>query len=432
MTTAGHSLLSVETAIAQIARGCAPLATESLPLVTNNKSESSLVGRVASADVFARLTHPPQDVSAMDGYAVKAKDTTSASPSTPSRLRLIGESAAGKPFSQSLTHGTCVRISTGGVMPKGADAIALLEDTETNANADANVNIIAIKTPASHRRFIRKRGQDFTEGDVVLTRGETITPRHMGLMAAAGITDINVHHRPRVTILTTGSELVSPGETPDTSKGQIISSNGVMLADMVMALGGVATSYGLVADDRHALQASIDEASRQADLLVITGGASVGKHDYVAEWMHQHATIAFWRIAMRPGKPMLFGHITGEKGSLPILGLPGNPVSAGVCTLIFGGAAIKAMLGVPPVTTPEYARLAKAIPHANDERQEYMRGRFASPAQDKHALWVAPLPSQDSGRLKDFAEAEALLIRPPYAPPAQEGDWVEIIRLDKV
>lgn len=432
MSPKNKSLLSVETAIARVAKGCAILATESLPLFSNGKTDPALTGRVASADVLARLTHPPQDVSAMDGYAVKAKDTTSASPSI---LRLIGESAAGKPFTQPLTDGTCVRISTGGVMPKGADAIALLEDSEIKTTkTDTNTHAIAIKTPAMPQRFIRKQGQDFNAGDVVLGRGTTITPRHIGLMAAAGISDINVHHRPRIAILTTGSELVPPGEMPDTDKGQIISSNGVMLADMVTALGGVATNYGLVADDKQALQASIDQATPHADFLVITGGASVGKHDYVAEWMHQHATIDFWRIAMRPGKPMLFGHITSKTGKLPMLGLPGNPVSAGVCTLIFVRAAIKAMLGLSPMIAPEYARLAQAIPHANDGRQEYMRVRFASPAQDTHAPcpWVAPLTSQDSGRLKDFAEADALLMRPPYAPPAQVGDWVEIIRLDKI
>ena len=428
-STSSKPLLAVAEAIQRITAGMRRLPGENLPLANGD-----ILGRVIADDITAGLTHPPADLSAMDGYAVSAADIATASISKPVHLRLMGESAAGSPYHQTLTAGTCVRISTGGAVPAQADAIAILENTAVIGDGQ-----IEVRAPAKPGQFIRRQGQDFAQGDIIATAKTRVTARLLGLLLAAGVNEANLIRQPRIAIITTGSELVAPGTMPDAAQAQIISSNGAMLAAMIRQFGGVPRLLPIVADKMEALLATIADAVSDSDMLVITGGASVGKHDLVAQWMQTQAKLDFYRIAMRPGKPMLFGHIAKPANTssspLPVLGLPGNPVSAGVCTLIFVRAAINAMLGLVGDLATEAARVSHSLP-ANDEREEYMRAVITPPpkgmAVGKHEIWVSPLPSQDSGKLKDFARAQALLIRPGHAPALETGAWVDIIRLDKI
>ena len=408
-------LIPVKDAITRIAAAMRLMPNEDIAL-----SEAS--GRILAHDAIAALTNPPADQSAMDGYAARGDDIKT----VPCVLRLAGESAAGHPWPDPLAPGTCVRISTGANIPEGADRIVILENTHSDHSSD----LIEIREAPRPDQFIRRKGQDFHAGDILIQTGTRLNPRQIGLLAAAGHHRVIARRKPVVAILSTGSELVEPGTTP--SAAQIISSNSIMIADMVTAMGATAMPLPPIPDDDDALLAAMAGITN-ADLLVFTGGASVGKHDLVAGMMKDHDGLDFWRIAMRPGKPMIFGHIAIgteplEAATTPMLGLPGNPVSSGVCTLIFVRAAIRAMLGLSPEPVTRKAIVTTDLP-ANDQREEYMRGliRYDAASGLDH---FTPLSSQDSGRMKDFALAEALMIRPAHADPVFAGDRVDIICLN--
>jgi molybdopterin molybdotransferase len=370
-------------------------------------------GRTLAADVAALRTQPPFDASAMDGYALRSVD---AAPGA--TLAVIGESAAGRGFSGAVGPGQAVRIFTGAPVPPGADAIVIQED------ADRQGDRLTLREGSSPGRFIRPRGLDFKEGEILLAGGATLDAPRLALAAAGGHASLSVRRRPRVAILATGDELVRPGEAagPD----QIVASNSFALAEIAARAGAEPLDLGIAGDSFPALEAGI-AAAREAgtDLLVTLGGASVGEHDLVqSALVRQGMSLGFWRIALRPGKPMLHGRL----GHMVLLGLPGNPVSSIVCGLLFVMPAIRRLLGDPEAgADPSEAALLTTPLPANDRRQDYLRATLAPSASG--LPMATPHPRQDSSMLSVLARSDALIVRPPHAPAAEAGEPCRIIRL---
>jgi molybdopterin molybdotransferase len=395
-------MITVNEARTRILAGLHLAGTESVML-------ANAAGRVLAAPIQARLAQPPADVSAMDGYAVRAAD---AQPGA--SLRLIGQAPAGRPFAGGVQPGETVRIFTGSYIPAGTDSVLIQE------NATATNTGIIVNEACTAGRHIRRTGQDFALGDTLLTGSRRLTSRDIGLAAAGNHPWLTVYRRPRIAILSTGDEISLPGEP--IGPGGIVNSNAVMLAAFATTCGADPIILPIASDDPASIAAGAT-AARGADLLITTGGASVGAHDLVQAGLAQHGFVLdFWKIAMRPGKPLIFGHV----GGMPVLGLPGNPVSAFVCAVLFLAPAIAAMTGLPD-TAPvlEQARLAGSLPE-NDSREDYLRARLQT-AED--GLIVATLTGQDSGMLTPLAKANALLRRPPFQEALAPGALVEIIRL---
>ena len=395
-------MISVSEALERILAGLSRLPAECVGL-------DRALGRVLAEGVAARRTQPPAAVSAMDGYAVRATDVET----PPVTLRRIGEAPAGSAFEGVVKAGETVRIFTGGPVPDGADAIVIQE------NVTAEGDRVTVRVGAAPGAHIRPAGLDFREGDEGLRPGRVLTARDIGLAAAMNVPWLMVSRRPRVALLATGDELVRPGEPM--GPHQIVSSNSLAVAALVRAGGGEAIDLGIALDERGSLEALADGA-KGADMLVTLGGASVGDRDLVRTVLGQKGLeLDFWRIAMRPGKPLVFGHIDG----VPMLGLPGNPVSALVCGLVFLLPAIAAMLGLADPAVPlTDARLGRDLA-ANDERQDYLRARLT---RDPAGARVAtPFERQDSSMLSRLAAADCLIVRAPHAPAARSGDPVEII-----
>ncbi len=372
------------------------------------------LGRVLAEDVAARVTQPPVAVSAMDGYAVRAADVAK----VPATLRQIGVAPAGGHFDGVVQQGECVRIFTGGPMPRGADAVVIQEDTDANGTA------ITVRESVAAGRYVRPAGLDFKSGGVGLRAGRILNARDIGFAAAMNHPWLKVVRRPRVAIISTGDEVVLPGDP--LGPNQIVSSNGPALAAFVTACGGEPISLGIAPDSAAALQA-MAEGARGADLLVTTGGASVGEHDLVRSALGERGLVLdFWQIAMRPGKPLIFGKI----GATPLLGLPGNPVSSLVCALVFLRPALNRMLGLPEPAEGERptARLGCDLPQ-NDRREDYLRATLSTDATGR--LIATPFQKQDSSMLSLLAGADCLVIREPHAPPARAGDAVKIVPLDE-
>ncbi|HVV94011.1 MAG TPA: gephyrin-like molybdotransferase Glp [Hyphomicrobiales bacterium] len=398
-------LLPVDEALARVLNGVEPLEIEVVGL-------ADALGRVLAIAPHARRSQPPFSGSAMDGYAVRGADATAGA-----ELRLIGESAAGHAFAGTLGAGETVRIFTGAPLPEGADAVLIQEDAEVDGN---RVRVVEATTAGRHVRGV---GIDFREAEAPLQPGRVLSPRDLGLAAAMGFADLHVRRRPRVAVLATGDELVPPGEAP--GPHQIIASSAVAISGLVAAEGGAPIGLGIVRDDPKALEQALAKATDAgAEVLVTLGGASVGDYDLVQEALKAWgATLDFWQIAMRPGKPMMFGRHAG----LRILGLPGNPVSTHVCAILFLRPLLRALLGRPDVENPIEDAVLGADVGENDRRQDYLRARLV--AQDEGVVAV-PFPSQDSSLSKPLALADCLVIRPPFAPAAAAGEPCRIIRLD--
>ena len=423
-------LLPVDQALARILEGLPRTASEQLPLERAH-------GRILAAPLASRLTLPEGDVSAMDGYAVNAADChalISANNSDQGQITLTrsGESAAGHPWTGRLGSGEAVRIFTGAVVPDGADAIILQEDVIASAEQDG-ASITLTEAPITGR-FIRPAGLDVKAGTEILPAGTPLSARALALALSTGHAEAAFHARPRVGILSTGDELVSPGETP--GPGQIISSNAAFLAAFVAACGAIAVPLGIARDQPGAMLARVrsvrDMRDAQGvgdgplDLIVTTGGASVGVHDHIVSDLEATTTdtakspkgvLDFWKIAMRPGKPLIYGRVDG----IPLLGLPGNPVSSAVCALIFLRPSILQLAGGAPDETLLTARLATPLP-ANDQRQDYLRARLSHSGDDLPL--ITPFDRQDSSMISVFSRSDALLVRPPFDPARAIGDLV--------
>jgi molybdopterin molybdotransferase len=398
-------LLPVAEAQQRIIEAVAPLPAEQISLADG-------LGRVLAADVASRRDQPPMAVSAMDGYAVRAADVAT----LPVTLKVIGYAPAGHAFDGILGPGEAVRIFTGAPVPEGADAIVIQENTE---QADETVRVVDGKAPAG--RFIRPAGLDFATGDVLLPRGKVLTARDVGLSAAMNVPWLSVYRKPRISILATGDEIVMPGDP--IGRDQIVSSNALSLAAFITAQGGAPLDLGIAPDEEDGLRA-LAAGARGSDILVTTGGASVGDHDLVQSVLGDIGLeVDFWRIAMRPGKPLMFGRIDGTF----LIGLPGNPVSSLVCAIMFLAPAIRRMLGMDNLL-PEtgMARLGTDLTE-NDEREDYLR---ASLSRNENGDVIAtPYGKQDSSMFATIARADALLIRKPFAAAAKSGTPVEFIPL---
>jgi molybdopterin molybdotransferase len=399
--------MPVAEALAKVLESAEPLAAESAPL-------AEAYGRVLAADVAARRTQPPADMSAMDGYAVQSADVAK----VPARLKLIGEVAAGHPFHGAVGPGEAARIFTGGVLPPGADTIVIQENTTREGDV-----VLVKEGSAPKGRHVRVAGLDFKAGAALLAKGRHLTDRDLALAAAMNHPAVSVHRRPRVAVLATGDELVMPGTEPGV--GEIVYSNGFATMALARREGCEVIDLGVVPDRLDATTAAVRRArAAAADILVTSGGASVGDYDLVQQALAAEGlNLSFWKVALRPGRPMMHGRL----GPMHVLGLPGNPVSSYVCAVLFLVPLIRRLAGRSGVEPRlESAVLGCALP-ANDERADYLRAAL-EPGVD--GLPVAtPFPTQDSSMLVPLAEAGCLLVREPHAPAAPAGSRCTIIKL---
>lgn len=399
-------MLSVADALAHVLGDA-----KALPAVETELTDAH--GRVLADDLKALRTQPPAPVSAMDGYAVRAADIAS----VPARLKVIGEVAAGRPFERKIGPFEAARIFTGGVVPSGADTVVIQEHT-TRANDDVTVT----RAPGVGRN-IRVEGLDFRAGQTLLPRGHRLSGRDLALAAAINHPTVPVHRRPSVALLATGDELVPPGNPP--GPGQIVYSNGFALTALARAEGAHVIDLGIAPDRLDDTIAAVRRArAAAADVLVTTGGASVGDYDLVQKaFAAEGMTLSFWKVAMRPGRPLMHGRL----GTMQVLGLPGNPVSAFVCGLLFLIPLLRTMNGRNDVSLPvELAVLGCDLP-ANDERMDFLR---ASVRQGAGGCFVAtPFGVQDSSMVDVLAKADCLVIREPYAAAASSGTDCSMIRI---
>ena len=397
-------LIPVAQALARVLAAASPLEAEEVAL-------SEAFGRTLAAPVVAGRTQPPFANSAMDGFALRAADAGL-------RLRVVGESAAGRGLAGAIGPGEAARIFTGAPLPPGADSVALQEDAQRDGE------FVTLNAPVIAGDNIRRVGLDFREGETLLAAGRRLSPRDVALIAAANWPSARVTRRPRVAILATGDELRAPGEA--LGAAQIVASNNLFVAGLARAQGAEAIDLGIAPDRPEALAERIAAArAARADVRVTLGGASVGEYDLVQKALTDAGMeLGFWRIAMRPGKPLMFGRI----GAMLALGLPGNPTSSAVCGLLFLAPLLRAFAGDPQAgaDTSETARLAVDLP-ANGVREDYMRANLTR----AEGGWTAsPARDQDSSLVRTLSGAQGLIVRPPHAPPAKAGESCRILRFD--
>jgi molybdopterin molybdotransferase len=398
-------MMPVAEALARVLADAAALPAEDIAL-------DEARGRVLAADMAALRTQPPDAVSAMDGYAVRAEDVAQA----PVTLTLIGEIAAGHPFDGSVGQGQAARIFTGGVMPAGADTVVIQELTARDGDK------VTIQKPTAKARNVRAKGIDFKQGETLLAKGRLLTDRDLMLAAAMNYPTLSVVRRPKVAVLGTGDELIMPGNP--LKPGEIVYSNGFALTALAQREGAAAAELGIARDRVEDIVANVRRArDAGADILVTSGGASVGEHDLVQRALASEGLdLSFWRVALRPGRPMMHGRL----GTMHVLGLPGNPVSSYVCAYLFLAPLIRKLSGRADVEPkPEPAVLGRDLP-ANDERADYMR---ATLEQGPDGPVATPMPDQDSSLMAPLAMAACLVIRPPHAPAAAAGSRCVILKL---
>ncbi|WP_337184390.1 gephyrin-like molybdotransferase Glp [Shinella sp.] len=401
------SLLPVADALDRLLSAAQPTVR------TETVSLRDAEGRVLAADLAARLTQPPFDNSAMDGYAVRHADIAELG----SILKVVGTSSAGHAFEGSAGPGEAVRIFTGAPLPAFADTVLLQEDAERLEDGRIRTTFL---TPEG--RHIRSRGQDFSEGEVVLHAGDVLDPGRLTVAAAMNHAELTVYARPRIAVLATGDELVPPGTRPGAS--QIIASNTYGVSAIARKAGADVIDLGIVEDDRQAILEAVRKAlALDIDVLVTLGGASVGDFDLVQPVLGEAGmALDFWRIAMRPGKPLMVGRL----GAIQVVGLPGNPVSSLVCSLLFLEPLVRRLARLPAKN--RLRRAVAAVPvRENDHRQDHIRARIdRGPAGE---LRVTPFDKQDSSMMKTFAQSDGLLVRPPHAPALEAGAACEVLLL---
>ncbi|RWM26685.1 gephyrin-like molybdotransferase Glp [Mesorhizobium sp.] len=399
------ALVPVAEALERLLAGATAFPGENVPL-------ADAAGRVLAEPVVALRTQPPFDASAMDGYAVRSADVAS----VPARLSVIGVAPAGRGFTGSVGKGEAVRIFTGAPLPEGADTVVIQENVR-----DLGGGGIEVMEPAALRRNVRRRGLDFGQGDMLLERGRLLDPAALSLAASANHPNLDVVRQPLVAIIATGDELLPPGS--ELGPDQIISSNAYGVIATAQSVGARALDLGIAADRKDAIAALVKKAGAAgADVLVTLGGASVGDHDLIHDVLTgEGMKLDFWKIAMRPGKPLMFGRL----GNIRCIGLPGNPVASLVCSQLFLKpllARLGGRLYRPDIRT---ARLGAAM-HANDLRQDYVR---ATVREDAGALVATPFGIQDSSMLRTLADANGLIVREPFAPAAEAGAECSVLML---
>ncbi|TCT39271.1 molybdopterin molybdochelatase [Martelella mediterranea] len=399
------SLLQVGEAKERISAAHKPISE------TENLNLNQLLGRIISRDILSRVTQPPFDASAMDGYAIHERDCGKEGIS----LEVIGEVSAGQVAGQTITAGQALRIFTGAPVPDGASAVIIQENTE-----QIDGRHIRITSAASEGANIRRSGQDFSNGQPLLKAGTQLNARSLSLAAAAGHGTLDVYRRPRIAILATGNELVPLGTLP--GPGQISASGGIAIAALAQENGAEIIDLGIARDTRAEIQDSVKRAiAEKADVLLTIGGASVGDHDLIRPVLGgMGMELDFWKVAMRPGKPLMVGRL----GEMLVLGLPGNPVSSFVCALLFAEPLLRKLGHLPPRNREASVLLEESMP-TNGPRQHFMRGVFTDVSQTS----VRALSSQDSSLLQALTQADCLIVRPSYASEAKAGDSVQIIRL---
>ena len=397
------TLLPRLEAIAQITRSIEPTEVEAVSI-------SDALGLVLASDVHAVRALPPHDNAAMDGYAIVAEDTQNASPSKPAVLSISEEVAAGQTPEKSVQPGQCVRIFTGGIVPPGADTVTMQENTER-----IDEQTVRILEPSPRGRHIRRAGEDVRQGARILEQGTQLGPGELAMLAAQGIHQVSVHRRPVVTIIPTGSELCEVGQP--LGPAQIYNSNAMMLEAQLRQAGAVAHRHPVVRDDLKALSAALDAASRTSDLIITSGGVSVGDFDHVTSVLDQQGSVSFWKVAIKPGKPLAFGTI----GATPLLGLPGNPVSAFVCFELFALPALDALRGqAPRLPMSMTAELTTRV-RCNPTREQFLRGRLRPRGDD----WcVDLLPHQGSGQLSSLVQVGCLVQVPIGSSTLEAGSKV--------
>ncbi|MEP0519128.1 MAG: gephyrin-like molybdotransferase Glp [Hyphomicrobiales bacterium] len=402
------ALLPVADARQQILDGISPLPLEMVRLVDAHM-------RIAAAPLRANRTQPPFDASAMDGYAVRHADLTSDGQT----LRVVSEIAAGSSYSEKLGTGEATRIFTGAPLPDGADTILIQEDA--HEFEPGFIQPTEIPRPGA---FVRKAGLDFSQGDELISRFTKLNAVDIALLASMNHPDVPVIRKPRIGVLATGDELVMPGET--IGKDQIVASNNFGIAARIAELGGLPIRLGIASDSKHSLSNALFQAQEeQCDAIVTLGGASVGTHDLVQETFKDAGLdLAFWKIAMRPGKPLMFGKIDG----MVFLGFPGNPVSSMVCAELFLGPLVNAWLGQPTEIKFVKAQVTHKL-CANDQREDYLRAHITLDRNSMQLPKVSAMNRQDSSMLALFRNANALLMRQPFASEAPVGSLVDVLVL---
>ncbi|MPZ36934.1 MAG: molybdopterin molybdenumtransferase MoeA [Rhizobiales bacterium] len=397
--------MPVAEALRRVLEGAAPLPAEDATL-------GAAHGRVLAVDLAARRTQPPDALSAMDGYAARAADVST----VPATLKVIGEVAAGHPFEGQVGPGQAARIFTGGVLPPGADTVVIQENTTRDGD------IVVVTTASAKGRHIRVAGLDFKAGAVLLSKGTRLTARDLALAAAMNHPTVPVHRTPKVAVLATGDELVMPGTEP--GFGEIVYSNGYATMALARGEGCDVIDLGIVADRLEDTIAAVRRArDAGVDLLVTSGGASVGDYDLVQKALASEGlALSFWKVALRPGRPMMHGRL----GAMHVLGLPGNPVSAFVCSVLFLIPLIRRLAGRTDVEPRiETALLGCDLP-ANDERADYMRATLTDGPRGPVAT---PFAEQDSSMLVPLAKAGCLLVREAHDPAARAGSRCNILKL---
>lgn len=399
------ALLPVADALERLLEGAAPAGTERIGL-----DEAS--GRVLGAPLHALRTQPPFDASAMDGYAVIAQDITD----LPARLAVIGEAAAGRQFAGKIARGQAVRIFTGAPVPTGADTVVIQENVRDLGNCE-----VEVVEPTAPGRNIRLKGLDFSEGDLILDAGRLMDPAALSLAAAANHPTLEVQRAPLVAIIATGDELLPPGSTP--GPDQIISSNAYGVAAIARSVGARVLDLGIAADKTGSISALVRQAlDAEAEVIVTLGGASVGDHDLVHGVLTGLGmTLDFWKIAMRPGKPLMFGRL----GQTRCIGLPGNPVASLICSHLFLKPVL-AKLGGRPYAPDIREAVLGAPMKENDLRQDYVRGVVR---ETDAGLVAVPFGVQDSSMLRTLADANCVIIREPFAAAAESGTGCLVLML---
>ena len=371
------------------------------------------LGRCLAKPIISEIDNPKYDVSSMDGYAVNYKDFIKVKDGRIKKFKIVGESSAGVPYSKKINAKETVRIFTGAKLPKGSNTVIIQEDVQVLKNC-----IIVEDTPKKNQ-FVRKKGLDFKRQHILFKEGTILKSRHLGSIAMTGQTWLTVSRKPTVSILSTGNEILKVGE--QISKDKIPSGNSLMLSSMIQEFGGIPRILPVARDDLQDIYEILENAL-DSDLIITTGGVSVGKYDLIQKALSKFKNkIEFWKIAMRPGKPLLFSKINNT----PLIGLPGNPVSSGVCSLIFVNIAIRKMLGDNSYFPLLENGILNGNMSKNDKRLDFVR---AKSSYNNGVLNVTPFNLQDSSMITNFSKADCLIVRDPFEKPISNGENVKVLK----